>query len=841
MEPPSYKLLSLDSASLEQSLSHLSTRIAQVEDSIPAHPAFATFAERIAEVETKIASLHLSLSSNSVSASSLPCIAKELQISDDDESRSSVGICLDELRASQMKIKLEHDLRFSTLQLELEKVKRSLGAVPSEADHDVWKQSLMADAILKAKASGAAAEQMTSEKLALHALEAAHWKSDFEASLSKRLDGVVGLIQANAAAIDDVTTATEKRLTQQEEGISVMEQTAQYLRSTTSSIDDDRAAVHSRLEAVEANVHQAVAQCADVMAAVDRQVRANQVILDTVDSVEKKLNQRIADADAKTAATEGVLRGQRHHTELLVQDMRNLLATSMETMDIEARKLNFTIETLTALQTHLSKTDDTVRSHAVALDVLVKHDGMLTQHTLRFAELDRSIAMQVEKDRVRLERLENDYSSLKHHVHETEWVANENNKIFHEQLHQLHQLAKTTESAVATLSGQMPGLQYDVTELSNGVANTRVEMKRVVASSTLVEEQLKDVQHHILDWRGTINVRFDMCEQATREIDSQAKDTSALLDQLAYRLDDERKHTLHNFQAMHHLVDGLIQRDVINDEIRDERLGKWALEIATAGLQQEHFLSHSTVLPDDRKQKVADCIFQATGLLSSDVRHHVSRVTLTEHHVDDATVQALRNAAAVAFGNRVRQHMETMAPTTNRFLIDARDTFVRRVQSCVHLTLSFVGGHHAIAKQKRPPTTATCISDTTSSANQDEPDADASDAKKATGKLRPMTAGSGRVDVKSVIPRRSGTSTMKPKASGEIMHIPPSATGEQFVYRGGFRIPKQAKATTDVEVNTSIRHIDVNLQDKLREEPCLEKVGLRGRCQVYSLLSGIMS
>ncbi|KDO20940.1 hypothetical protein SPRG_14031 [Saprolegnia parasitica CBS 223.65] len=462
MEPPVYKLISLDSASLEQSLSHLSMRIAQVEDSMPAHPAFASFAERIAQVETKVASLHLSLSSTPVLASSLPSFVKESHVSDDDESRSSVGISLDELRASQMKIKLEHDLRFSTLQLELEKVKRSLGAVPSEADHDVWKQSLvaeMADAILKAKASGAAAEQMTSEKLAQHALEAARWKSDFEASLSKRLDGVVGLIQANAAAINDVTTATEKRLTLQENGISVMEQTAQYLRSTTSSIDDDRAAVHSRLDAVEANVHHVVTQCSDVQTTVDRQVRINQTILDTVDSVEKKMIQRIADSDAKAAATDGLLRGERHHTELLVQDVRNLVGTSMATMDVEARKLSLTIETLTTLQTHLSQTDEAVRSHTVALEVLAKHDDTLKQHQLRLAELDRSIAMQVEKDRVRLERLENDYSSLKHRVNENEWVANENNKIFHEQLHQLHQLAKTTEGALATLAGQMPSLQ----------------------------------------------------------------------------------------------------------------------------------------------------------------------------------------------------------------------------------------------------------------------------------------------------------------------------------------------------------------------------------------------
>ncbi|OQR83209.1 hypothetical protein ACHHYP_14970 [Achlya hypogyna] len=843
MDGPTHKLVQLDSGSLEHNLAQLSTRITHVEDSIPSHPAFASFAERIVEVEAKIGALQMALPPTFHLPSALGVPAA------DDEIKSKVGICLDELRAAHMKLKFDHDLRFSSLQLELEKIKRALAALPTEVDHDIWKQSLvaeMADAILKSKSAIAAVEQAANEKLAAHALEMAMWKSDFEAALGKRIDGVLDMIRDNATAIEDVTTMTNTRLASQEEGISIMEQTAQFLRNATSRMEDDRTTVASRLATVESRVHEAVNRCAEMKSAVERQTSTQQTVIDCLETVEMKLIKRCEDTDAKITGTEIAIRAQRHHAELLVQDLRNNLGDHMAAMDLQALKLESTAAHVASVQTQLDKTHETVRSHHVALELLAKLDTMLLHHQTRFADLDRSIAAQNEKDCVRLDRLENDHSVLRHHVKETEWVTHENNKIFSEQLRQLHQLAQATETATVKLAGEFPGLQYDVGELRTSVEAARVEMKRGTATATQVEAQLHDVQHRLTDWRGTFNVRFETCENFQRDLDLAIKETSAMLDQVAFRLDDERKHTMSNFKAMHHLVDNLLQRDVMNSDILDERLGKFAAEVATVALEQEHFLSHSTVFPEDRKQQVADCIFQATALLSGDVRHHVNRLALTEHHVDDAAVLSLRSQAAQAFASRVRHQIDTMAPTQNHFLLEARTTFERRVHNCVELTLSFVGSGSSHGKPKRPSTAATCISCdrpifdasagdlAAAGTNQDESEP-AAEAKK-TAKLRPMTAGSGRVDVKSVIPRRSGTSTMKPKTSGGIVHVPPSASGEQFVYRGGFRIPRTAKTTTDVEVNMAIRHIDVNLQDKLREEPCLEKTALRGRCQVPSHL-----
>ncbi|OQS04187.1 hypothetical protein THRCLA_03562 [Thraustotheca clavata] len=808
------KLVQVDSVSLEQFLLTLSGRVAVVEEAISLNPAYSVIAERIAQVENKIASLQYSL----------PPSFSEVVKPQADEGR--ITICLDELRTSQMKLQLDHALN---LHLEIEKLKRLFVAIPSEADQDVWKQCLlseMADATLKSKASIVAVEQSTSEKLASHNVEFAQWQCTFESAIGKRLDGVVDLINEQAKSINDVAIMTNERLASHEEGLTIVEQTTQLLRDTASKIDDDKSSFNDRISNVERSIDQVVKRLGDIKYAMENQSQQLQTAFTTMANMEMSVLKRCESLEVKIDNTDVLIRGHRRQTDIHVQEIKNTFNDYKTIMDAESARLNLSNSLLTELQTQLGRAVTRINSHDISLESLAKLDTMILQHHARFGQLDRTIEITSEKHEYRFSKLENEHTALRHHVSESEWVHNENNKQINDQLTKLCEVTQTTQTAVGQLSKELPELQFEANEVGDKVVALQNQVEKVSANSSQVEVQLHEMQHHITDWRGAMHVRFDTYD----------KEQSAMLDQATFRVDEESKLTLKNFKAMHHLVDSILQKDVINPTVFEERITKWSKEIAELELQQEHFRSHSTVLPDELKQKIASLILQATYLLSNDVRHQINQQVLSEHNVDDNTLQSIRNKAANMFAIRVRRDIDTISPPSNHFLQDARDTFERRVRNCVETTLSFVGASFLTSRGKRPSNTATCIScdrpifdaePINGPTNQDED----VDTKKAS-KSRPSTA--GKIDVRSVIPRRSGSSSMKPKTSADIVHVPPNATnnGEQFIYRGGFRLPK-SKSIAEVDVNMAIRHVEVNFTEKLHEEPCLEKVSLRGRHEVY--------
>jgi hypothetical protein len=123
--------------------------------------------------------------------------------------------------------------------------------------------------------------------------------------------------------------------------------------------------------------------------------------------------------------------------------------------------------------------------------------------------------------------------------------------------------------------------------------------------------------------------------------------------------------------------------------------------------------------------------------------------------------------------------------------------------------------------------------------------------KDATSSRPSSAAMRNRIDTKTVIRGRSGASNVRPKISGDAMHYAPGTS--DFVYRGGFRIPKTnpnaiaVSASINSLLNLSVLSTNAISNDKTEEtngegpldvdNSYLEKVALVGRHQVVEIPS----
>jgi hypothetical protein len=97
-----------------------------------------------------------------------------------------------------------------------------------------------------------------------------------------------------------------------------------------------------------------------------------------------------------------------------------------------------------------------------------------------------------------------------------------------------------------------------------------------------------------------------------------------------------------------------------------------------------------------------------------------------------------------------------------------------------------------------------------------------SQAPKDATSSRPSSAAMrNRIDTKTVIRGRSGASNVRPKISGDAMHYAPGTS--DFVYRGGFRIPKTnpnaiaVSASINSLLNLSVLSTNAISNDKTEE------------------------
>ncbi|RHY82426.1 hypothetical protein DYB35_000190 [Aphanomyces astaci] len=233
------------------------------------------------------------------------------------------------------------------------------------------------------------------------------------------------------------------------------------------------------------------------------------------------------------------------------------------------------------------------------------------------------------------------------------------------------------------------------------------------------------------------------------------------------------------------------QREVreLHRRLGIQSLLKPALATATT---VDLLVSHSTSFPEDLKNDLSGLLLRAGRLISGSIRCQLHFKLLTDDgaNVDEAAIlHGLRMAAAASFAKKVHQLVDKLSPPTDaKYSVQARDIFERRLRVC--LECRFKDGtpnqhdNHDLGPKKGLKTNP--------------------------------------IDTRTVIPRRSGHTNVPQKASAEPIHVHPH-TKEKFVYRGGFRLPKNgSKPSTD----------GIEAPVDLNDHPCLEKVALVGTFQV---------
>ncbi|KAH9136900.1 hypothetical protein AeRB84_018146 [Aphanomyces euteiches] len=781
-------LVHIDSNSLDQALQKLALRINDIEASLPNHPAFSSLADRLSLLETSIFSS--------------PPSSKEPSAS------TSFFHVVDDLRATLMKLHLDHDVHLSALQLELEKQKRAISALPTSNDDELLKQLVLAEMASRAHAIESKVDEVArtfSERLAEQAATEAEWKATFERSTMARIENIFSAIQENKELITNGSAITENRFKMQQDTINTVEDSVAYLRDRVTLIADNNTELARQLQSLEESTAASYAKLNELRDALTKHEEENHMTFQSIAHTQNKLStnlQKQGDAlDAHQSDTATKL------AELHIQ-ANDLFARS----DTHTNKIDILHGQTAVLELRQSDTASIVAVHEAKIENVQTHQTKTHQLHLK---LEKEVVAFQKDTRQRLddgekafEGLNTEYARFRHEVMESRWAQDETNKMVAAEMKEIVRSFHALKDEINDVVADLPKFHMELSRTNANVANVRLEMRDIRAEHASAQENTTAVTNRLDDLRSISNAQFERAKVQQDEL--------------------EQGHTQNNLHELKKILDGLQHVDHTDPVAVDKQLNGLALVVAQLELKHEHFRSHSTSMAEDIKHEVAGQLLQASRIISGLVRSQIYSKLLTDDSGSNDSSELkwnLRLNAAAGFAKRVHQFVEKLSPSEdNKFTIIARDVMERRVRICLEQTLAAKFRDSANSKQgRRLNNTATCIS-------CDRPIFASSDSANQEEAIVAKTSPNGHpVDVKSVIPRRSGHTNVPPKVGAEVAHVNPQSTKEKFVYRGGFRLPhKTVKPEMDSSFASQTIHLGLT---NLSQEPCLEKVALLGKCQ----------
>ncbi|KAF0715167.1 Aste57867_3529 [Aphanomyces stellatus] len=820
-------LVHVESNSLEALLHRLVARIDHVEESIPNHPMFTSLGERLAHVETNVF----------MSADDSSGTTKE------PLTNAAMYHLLDDVRSHQMKIRLDHDVHISALQLELEKQKRAVAALPTTTDAELLKQSVMAEVARLTHHADTKMDQMElalQERLAHQVAMEAEWKAAFEAKTMERIDGIFNAIHDNTTMITNVVTVTENRIKVQQEAINVMEDAVAFLRERVSQIVESNVNMDKRLTSLEDSSAVTHAKLMVLRETVQEHDDANHT---TFKSLAHGLQQLKTEVERQNTAHDALEKA----TTDKVTDLNDQTSTLSLRAEVHDRRLDALGSRASALESQEAETRETVGVHHASIESL---RGQHAKATQLHAKLEAYVASMDKETRQRLDDGDKAFDGLnlecahfRREVREATWAQGETNKMVAAEMKELMRSLHAAKEEIKDVAADLPKFHMELSHTNANVSNVRLEMRDIRGDHASSQEVLTALSNRLNDLKSHSNSQFERAKTLHEELEQGHSETTTVLERIVAKMDDEHTHTQNNLKELKKLLDGLQHVEHNDTTAVDKQLNALALAIAQVDLKQEHFRSHSTALPEDLKVEVAGHLLRAARLISGTIRCQLyARVLTDDQHLDEtALLLALRLEFATNFAKKVRHFIDKLVPADdNKYVAIARDVFERRIRVCLEATLgrdASGGGAGLDSKAgKGRPNTATCIS-------CDRPICEASPTDEnqeydvshdATARKKTTAARNNTVDVKSVIPRRSGHTSVPPKTASDPVHVHPLAK-DKYIYRGGFRLPKSGPANKpEMEANLAIQTIHLTTSD--HPDACLEKVSLVGKHQDESTL-----
>ncbi|KAL3656667.1 hypothetical protein V7S43_018446 [Phytophthora oleae] len=781
---------------------------------------------------------------------------------------------LESLRAAQLRLKIDQEVANSTLQLEMTKLR-------TEVEQEVVENlQEFREEVLTASTESTRTLQLGYQKLAqtinltLSERQVAEnrWKATFEDTIAARIQDIWSGMHSTSRKLQESMQYLQTEMVMQEESSREMNTFVESIKASTERFDRDTKQHAKLLAEQEKDMEHLHGMCSQASARLDEHdgKAANQVesIYQQIQSAGASVQRHIEAYDAFVATTENSFTALASD---LIACNSTLTAhqTSLRALDTVVQRHN---EDFIRTEERMGSTDAKVGSIdgrvVLTEKKLINAVGVLQEH---YQERQQVIAaIQGIINQAAVER-----TAIKHNVSDLGFAVQE----VQQKLHEVSKVADTTTTALARTAAELPKMHALVTTNSSNIAKNRQSIRDI---TTMIEDDRKTAStlRNAFDREVAESVsRFSAAEQ--RDEQAQEALASAASTTVSVRAELDTK-ILKNSSLLHQLntmVDSLAITETTED--MEDKMASFALACAQLGLKLEFFgrkvsSDGACVMKNDIKANMAVLLTKVIRFLGSGVSIDQNHYLLTAKRakaVDPVTgqitleippqhvLESFRIAKAAAFTAKTRTAMDQLQPIvkTNRTSMDFRDAFERKLRFVLEFGLANLFPN--LGKPKNPLNRrggefGTCIAcdrpmDTDNPQHDPEEEIPmrhraqealvnsqsvdtVPEQRSASPNSRPSSAAMrNRIDTKTVIRGRSGSSTIRPKSGGDSIHNPPG-TGE-YVYRGGFRIPK---TNPNAMMNASINSLLEKNDEASGNGPLdvdasyLEKVALVGKHQV---------
>ncbi|KAG7379452.1 hypothetical protein PHYPSEUDO_008557 [Phytophthora pseudosyringae] len=805
---------------------------------------------------------------------------------------------IESLRAAQLRIKIDQEVANSTLQLEMAKLKSGLehGVAADLQDFREEVTAASSASIRTLQTEYQKLAQTMDITLAERQVAENRWKATFEDTIASRIQDLWSGLHSTSRKLQENMQYLQTEMVTQEESAREVNAFVESMKTSSERFDRDSKTYAKMLAAQEKDMEHLNGMCAQASVRLDEQdgKLTSQVgmIYQQMENAGNRVQQHIQVYDTFVAMTDTTLTA-------LASDLTacNSTLTAHQTIlhsvDTVVQRHN---DGLIRVDERMETTDARIGGvdGRVALTdkKLTSAIGAIEEH---YQERQQIVsAMQASLNQAALERV-----AIKHNMSDLGFSVQEVQ-------HKLQDVSKTahdTKTALARTAAELPKMHALVTTNSSNIAKNRQSVRDI---TTMIEDDRKtasslrsDFDKEVVDSAARFTAAEERDEQAEDAIANAAVAAGGVKAELEARL-------LKNSNLIHQLnimVDSLAITETTED--MNDKMNMFALACAQLGLKLEFFgrkassVDGACVMKDDVKAELAILLTKVIRFLGSGVSIDQNKYLLTAKRsqaVDPITgqittdippqhvLESFRIAKAAAFTAKTRTAMDQLQPVlkTNRTSTDFRDAFERKLRFVLEFGLANLFPN--MGKPKNPSSRrggefGTCIAcdRPIDSADPHQHEPDDSDIpmrhraqheyqppapsahnvetvpeqqRSTSPSSRPSSAAMrNRIDTKTAIRGRSGTSTIRPKSGGDSVHCAPG-TGE-FVYRGGFRIPKSAPSVVaSASVNALLSLSVQSLSDKDEDSrsssgngpldvdnACLEKVALLGRHQAVEVPS----
>ncbi|GMF53523.1 unnamed protein product [Phytophthora fragariaefolia] len=805
---------------------------------------------------------------------------------------------IESLRAAQLRLKIDQEVAHSTLQLEMAKLRSDLeqGMAVSlqEFREDVMTASNASVKVLQTEYQKLA--QVMNVTLSERQVAENRWKATFEDTIAARIQDIWSGLHSTSRKLQENMQHLQSEMVTQEVASRDVNSVVESIRTTSERLDRDTKKHAKMLAEQEKDMEHLHRMSTQTSVRLDEQdeklTRQVGLIYHQMENAGTSVQQHIQAYDAFVATTEKTF-------TTLASDITSCSSTlaahqsSLYTVNTVVQRHN---EDLIRIDEHMTTADARVGSIdgrvALAEKKITTTVGVMQEH---YQERQQIVAkIEGNLNQAALER-----TSMKHIVSDLGFCVQE----VQHKLHEVDKLAHTTEIALNRTAAELPKMHALVTTNSSNIAKNRQTIRDI---TTMIDDDRKVTITLRSDFDKEVSdttARFTAAE----ERDTQAQDAIASAATNAEHVKAELEARIHKHSNLIHQLNTMVDSLAITETTEDmeDKMSTFALSCAQLGLKLEFFgrkassVDGACIMKDDVKAALAVLLTKVIRFLGSGVSIEQNKYLLTAKRsqaVDPITgqvtmeippqhvLESFRVAIAAAFTSKTRTAMDQLEPVlrTNRTSIEFRDAFERKLKFVLEFGLANLFpnmGRPKNPSNRRGGEFGTCIA-CDRPIDTDDPEFDPDDSEiprrhraqhealggasssqnldttpeqqrsapqipQDTTSSRPSSAAvRNRIDTKTAIRGRSGGSNVRPKTGSDSVHYAPGTS--EFVYRGGFRIPK----TVSTNVSSASINALLNLcaaVDKPEERnsngpldvdnSCLEKVALLGRHQVVEIPS----